>query len=255
MSQSNINQVFNPQTGQAVPPPRIVGGYDVSPAFKYPAFVSIQYNGKHDCGGTLWNGNTVITAAHCSQDPVNYSTVKVHRHDLSKTDAQEKGKTYSVVKKIVHPKYKDTDSGYDVAIWKLNTTQGSRTNVDLDDNKYSNIDDTLLTAIGWGSTGSGPATTILQEVKVPVYNFEQCKKSYAEGGVNMTNWNTQICAGYPEGKKDTCQGDSGGPLFVYKDNKQVLVGLTSYGIGCALPKYPGVYARVSALRDWILANV
>jgi trypsin len=71
----------------------------------------------------------------------------------------------------------------------------------------------------------------------------------------MTNWETQICAGYPEGQKDTCQGDSGGPLFVYKDNKQVLVGLTSYGIGCALPKYPGVYARVSALRDWILANV
>ncbi|KXN69890.1 trypsin-like serine protease [Conidiobolus coronatus NRRL 28638] len=206
MSLSHSNQAQNPQTGQVVPPPRIVGGYDVSPAFKYPAFVSIQYKGKHDCGGTLWNDNTVITAAHCSQNPVSVSTVKVHRHDLSKTDKQEGGKTYSVVKKIVHPNYKDTDSGYDVAIWKLNTTQGYRTNVELDDGRYGNVDDTLLTAIGWGSTGNGPATSILQEVKVPVYNFEQCKKDYAQAGIYMTNWNTQLCAGYPKVRRIPAKG-------------------------------------------------
>jgi trypsin len=255
MSLSRYDQVFNPQTGQPVPPPRIVGGYDVSPPFRYPAFVSVQYRGRHNCGGTLWNGNTVITAAHCSKVSTSVSTVKVHRHDLSKTDAQEGGVTYNVVSITIHPNYKNSYSGYDVAIWKLNTTQGYHTNVELDDGTYGNTDDTLLTAIGWGSTGSGPATTILQEVKVPVYNFEQCKKDYADANVIMTNWDTQICAGYPEGQKDTCQGDSGGPIFVSRYNTQVLVGLTSYGIGCALPKYPGVYARISALRDWILENV
>jgi trypsin len=255
MSLSGANAIIDPSTGLIVPPPRIVGGYDVSPAFKYPAFVSIQYSGRHDCGGTLYNGNTVITAAHCSGDPVSVSSVKVHRHDLSKTDDQESGKTYKVLSKKVHPKYVSTEQGYDVAIWKIDAPAGNRTNVELDDGSIGNVDDTLLTAIGWGSTGSGPAKTILQEVKVPVYNFDQCQKDYVAARLTMKNPETQICAGYPEGQRDSCQGDSGGPLFVIKDNKQVLVGLTSYGIGCARPKLPGVYARVSNLKDWILQNI
>ena len=37
---------------------------------------------------------------------------------------------------------------------------------------------------------------------------------------------------------------SGGPLFD-KDN-DALVGIVSWGIGCANEKYPGVYAQVSS---------
>ena len=56
-----------------------------------------------------------------------------------------------------------------------------------------------------------------------------------------------ICAGYKEGGKDSCQGDSGGPLV----SKGQLIGVISWGIGCAKPGFPGVYARVAAVRDWI----
>jgi len=54
---------------------------------------------------------------------------------------------------------------------------------------------------------------------------------------------------------DTCQGDSGGPLMMFTSSRQwVLVGLTSYGDGCARPQYSGVYTRVAAYESWIRSN-
>ncbi|KAL0129004.1 hypothetical protein PUN28_004008 [Cardiocondyla obscurior] len=56
-----------------------------------------------------------------------------------------------------------------------------------------------------------------------------------------------LCAGYLSGSKDTCQGDSGGAL-VYND---VQIGIVSWGAQCASVGFPGVYTRVSAIRQWI----
>lgn len=61
-----------------------------------------------------------------------------------------------------------------------------------------------------------------------------------------------ICAGFEEGGKDSCYGDSGGPLLVENDGNPRLVGLVLFGgYYCADPQYPGVYGRVSSVRDWI----
>jgi hypothetical protein len=67
---------------------------------------------------------------------------------------------------------------------------------------------------------------------------------------------TQICAGFPQtGGRDTCQGDSGGPLVELINGEYVLVGLTSYGRGCAQKNHPGIYTRVASFNGWIKQKI
>lgn len=48
------------------------------------------------------------------------------------------------------------------------------------------------------------------------------------------------------------QGDSGGPLVAKVcDNIWAIVGIVSYGVGCATPGFPGVYTRVPVYAQWI----
>lgn len=60
-----------------------------------------------------------------------------------------------------------------------------------------------------------------------------------------------LCAGWKEGIKDSCQGDSGGPLVCLENDKALLFGVTSWGVGCGLPDSPGVYVRIMSYLPWL----
>merc|ERR1739836_192852 len=82
---------------------------------------------------------------------------------------------------------------------------------------------------------------------LPAITNAACNNDY---GGSITD--SMICAGYPGvGGKDACQGDSGGPFVCNDGGKAVIAGVVSWGNGCALADYPGVYARTTYFLDWI----
>merc|ERR1719187_782875 len=70
---------------------------------------------------------------------------------------------------------------------------------------------------------------------------------------NITD--NMICAAGDN--KGSCQGDFGGPLVAKVPNTSPysLIGVVSWGIGCAEASYPGVYARVTAVVPWIQSHI
>ena len=125
----------------------------------------------------------------------------------------------------------------------------------FDDDGYD-ADNNAVTTAGWGNTdGSGGQAfpNKPQEVGVQVVPHATCNGGGSYSGA--IDEATMVCAA--SSGKDSCQGDSGGPLFAphrTDADKYVLVGVVSWGYGCALSRYPGVYARVSNFRSWLLAK-
>lgn len=74
-----------------------------------------------------------------------------------------------------------------------------------------------------------------------------CQQQYIATHLNILD--SMLCAGWVEGGRDACNGDSGGPLTDHAST--VLVGLVSWGRGCAEPNTSGVYSRVASFADWI----
>ena len=108
---------------------------------------------------------------------------------------------------------------------------------------------TDLVVSGWGTLSyGGQAPEKLMEVTVPFVTNEVCNSSEAYGGQVQ---DTEMCAGFKEGGKDSCQGDSGGPLVFQRNGEFVQVGVVSWGDGCAAENKYGVYGDVAKLRTWI----
>ena len=49
-------------------------------------------------------------------------------------------------------------------------------------------------------------------------------------------------------------GDSGGPLMTKESNFFSVIGVVSWGIGCARNDAPGVYSRITNQLQWIQAQ-
>ncbi|EDX09587.1 trypsin beta [Drosophila simulans] len=100
-------------------------------------------------------------------------------------------------------------------------------------------------ASGWGLTSANAQNVqrYLRGVIVCKVRRAKCQQDYRGTGIKI--YKQMICA--KRKNRDTCSGDSGGPLV----HNGVLYGVTSFGIGCASAKYPGVYVNVLQYTRWI----
>ncbi|XP_043256099.1 trypsin-7-like [Colletes gigas] len=222
---------------------RIVGGQPAR-IDEHPYQVSLRFNNRHVCGGAIISEVWIVTAAHCVQSAfVRFVSIKAGTSNLT-----DKG-TVIVAKQIIsHEMYDPRSADYDIALVRLEKplVYSSRVRpiplAPIADH-YTAGSKALVT--GWGVLRSnGRLTNQLRKAEVPLVSNTDCSELYATRTITPR----MICAGYvSDGGVDACQGDSGGPLVQYDR----LIGIVSWGIGCARPSFPGVYSRVTILRNWI----
>ncbi|XP_043356891.1 suppressor of tumorigenicity 14 protein isoform X3 [Dermochelys coriacea] len=236
---------------------RIVGGQD-SEVGEWPWQVSLHVKGQgHVCGASLISDKWLVSAAHCFQEEsrVSYSDPKVWTaffgvHDQS--DRTNKMVQERSIKRIItNSQFNDFTYDYDIAVLELQSPVTFTTTVRpicLPDATHDFPAGKEIWVTGWGATlEGGVGATILQKAAIRVINQTMCNTLLTD---QITS--RMMCGGVLTGGIDACQGDSGGPLVsVERNNRLFLAGVVSWGDGCARRNKPGVYTRVSKLRDWI----
>ena len=180
-------------------------------------------------------------------------SVRILEHDRNSTteaDTQE----FKVDRVMKHSGYSTFNYNNDIALVRLKEPirfVGKARPVCLPD-KSKTFAGVKGVVTGWGAIKeAGDVSQTLQEVMVPILSNTECRASKYPSRRITDN---MLCAGYKEGSKDSCQGDSGGPLHVVNNDTYDIVGVVSWGEGCAQPGYPGVYSRVNRYLTWIKRN-
>ncbi|XP_077983854.1 uncharacterized protein LOC144438624 [Glandiceps talaboti] len=247
--------------------PRIVGGEDASPQ-EWPWPAQLHYKPYDDvvCGGTLIGPKHVVSAAHCfypdgpwtNEDNWIVRLGKFQRD--SATGYGDEPRELKIRRIYRHRLYNEDTFDNDIALLELDepvdptdyinyACLDTAENIDFDEHSYCFV-------TGWGSLRGDihKVPEVLQEAMVPLLSLHKCNAASAYNGSLTSN---MICAGYFSGGIDSCQGDSGGPLVCMHRNADsglghwYLVGVVSFGEGCAEANTPGIYADVKKYIDWI----
>lgn len=231
---------------------KIVGGENAAKG-EIPYIVSLRSKSYgHFCGGSLIAQNWILTAAHCARG-ASIDEVWVGMLDQKDTAGVEKIKPAKI---IVNEKYNSQTMENDFALIKLSQNSSyapialNETEIAVDDSNPDAAPIMSMTA-GWGATRENSYTlpNMLQKVSVPLVSTAACNATESYNGDIK---DSMLCAGYKTGGKDSCQGDSGGPLaIVNADGTHTLIGVVSWGEGCARANKYGVYSKVSNGISWI----
>ncbi|XP_071959544.1 uncharacterized protein [Antedon mediterranea] len=227
---------------------RIVGGQDSLPG-EWPWISSLLYSGgNHECAASIINDQWAITAAHCIDFIYTFVTGITLLDDTSSV-FRISGEFSTIV---VHPNYDESVYDNDIALLKLDSSIEFNQFIQpicFGDKEYP--PGTSCTVAGWGYLSENDYTLSneLQDVDVSLLTNDDCGELLNSYNIITEN---MICAGDLAGGVDSCNGDSGGPLMCRsQEGTWDLIGIVSWGVGCAQPNRPGVYTRVSRFTEFI----
>jgi len=230
---------------------RIVNGEDVTSTSQSPWQVSLQQAGSHFCGASLISSKHVMSAGHCKISfALSRTTVALEGIDYS--DLKQK---FKAAKWEVHPDFTQTLLiNFDFSVITLDGTvtlkPGAVEAITLPPTGMVFSGNAFIS--GWGKlTGDNNVLpTTLQIESIPIISDELCAETWGERRITPQS----ICVGGES--HGACNGDSGGPLFQEVSGTWYLIGNTSWGASsCDASAYPTVYAKNSAVYDWIQSQM
>ena len=265
------------------PQPRIING-QVAQAEQIPWQVAIMTNPQDSyqsylCSGSLIEGRWVVTAAHCTEELNKLSQdayVLVGANDLQET---QQGQIIKIKKYYIHEQYDEGSYDNDIALLELaqdidlikcgKNCQTINWINPVEERQYAPVASPVQIA-GWGilEDCENNSSEICQQYsgKIPRHpdlyptalryttlKLAPCLSSQSLYRQEQIT-NNMLCAESPVQEKpsDTCFGDSGAGLTIQNGTeKPYLLGVASWGVGCAKQGYAGVYTRVANYTDWI----
>lgn len=277
-----------PGTASGEAEPRIVGGgfADISD-YPWQGALTIDPDkssgdafDRFFCGGSLLTSRIVITAAHCVEDgdpdcdgavppvPCNALTDPAPGNGTRKNDPDDlsvvlgrttltdggEGVEHELIDVVMNPGFDPYDFDGDIALLVL-AEPSSQAPIKIAGEDEGDLwgPGVATEVSGWGAISEGgPISDTLKAAVTPIISDAACGSPSVYG--YEFNAATMVCAGYLDGGTDTCNGDSGGPLeSPLEGGGHRLVGITSWGYGCAGEDAPGVYTRIAeaAQRTWV----
>ncbi|XP_076160246.1 inactive CLIP domain-containing serine protease A3 isoform X2 [Ptiloglossa arizonensis] len=225
----------------------------------------LMTNNSYIGSGVLITPNHVLTVSH---KIVSYTNggfkIRLGEWDGQSTSEPYPFKEYSVQKISLHPNFNSVNLQNDIAIITLNGTVPVSSSPNINTACFPSevpAANTRCWVSGWGKNAfgtNGQYQSIMKEVDVPIVDQKTCEDSLKKtrlGQYFSLDKNSFLCAGGEPGK-DACTGDGGAPLVCQSTNAQwKVVGLVTWGIGCATNNVPGVYVNVFNYVSWITQQI
>lgn len=240
------SSIDHPSNLRLTPTNRIVNG-QVAGEAQFPWQVSMQQFGRHFCGASLVATRFVVSAAHCVQQIAGITA------NLGAEDYHNPEETHAITGWVAHPQYNTRTLDYDFSVAKLDTEPEPCEHIGsivmaapATNMEYSGMASTS----GWGYTTQFQQSTpnLLQYTDIPLVSQKDCQAVW-DGVIEITD--RIQCAG--GNSVSSCMGDSGGPLTIVDEQTGVttLIGAVSWVQSNCSPNYPGGYAKIASVREWI----